>query len=82
MRVNLNVPFREKDAAKALGAWWDVGRKTWFVKDVEELEPFQRWIDPRLLQPSKRPEIATWKPRSQSSTNGLTSLGSTPACAR
>jgi Domain of unknown function (DUF5710) len=57
MRINLNVPFHEKDAAKSLGAWRDVGRKTWFVKDVEKLEPFQRWIDPRLLQPSKHPKL-------------------------
>jgi len=54
MRVDLNVPFREKDAAKSLGAWWDVGRKTRFVRNVENLEPFMRWIDPRLLQPSNR----------------------------
>ena len=52
MRVNLNVPFHEKDAAKSLGAWWDPGRKTWFVEDAEKLEPFQRWIDPRLLESS------------------------------
>ena len=56
MRVNLNVPFHEKDAAKSLGAWWDVERKTWFVKDVEKLEVFERWIDSRLLQPSKLPK--------------------------
>lgn len=63
MRVDLNVPFHEKDDAKALGAWWDAGRKTWFVRDVENLEPFQRWIDPRLLRPNKRPKTGSWRPK-------------------
>lgn len=44
MRIDLNVPFAEKDAAKALGAWWDPARRTWFVKNVEDLTPFQRWL--------------------------------------
>jgi hypothetical protein len=61
MRVNLNVPFHEKDAAKSLGAWWGVGRKTWYVKNAENLEPFERWIDPRLLQPSKHPKTESWR---------------------
>ena len=29
MRVNLNVPYAEKDAAKAAGARWDAARKCW-----------------------------------------------------
>ena len=54
MRTNLNVPFHEKDQAKSLGAWWDPARKTWYVESVENLEPFQRWMDERLLRPYKR----------------------------
>lgn len=44
MRVNLSVPFEEKDEAKRLGAWWDPARKVWFIKNVEDLTPFMRWI--------------------------------------
>lgn len=44
MRVDLNVPFAEKDEAKSLGAWWDPARRTWFVKNAEDLTPFQRWF--------------------------------------
>ena len=38
MRTNLNVPFSEKDAARRLGAKWDLARKTWYVEDMENLE--------------------------------------------
>ncbi len=42
----LDVPFREKDQAKALGARWDAVRKKWFVPSelAEDLTPFQRWL--------------------------------------
>lgn len=50
MRINLNTPFAEKDQAKALGARWDVARKTWYIENVEDLTPFKRWI----------PSITTW----------------------
>ena len=44
MRINLVVPFVEKDAVKALGARWDSAKKIWYVKDVPDLTPFSRWI--------------------------------------
>ena len=50
MRINLNTPFAEKDQAKALGARWDVARKTWYIENVEDLRPFKRWI----------PSITNW----------------------
>ncbi|MDN8078862.1 DUF5710 domain-containing protein [Burkholderia multivorans] len=53
MRVNLNVPFREKDRAYQLGARWDAARKTWYVENVENLEAFLRWIPERLKRPSQ-----------------------------
>lgn len=44
-RVDLNVPFSEKDRAKALGARWDAAGKTWFVPDGVNPEPFAEWIE-------------------------------------
>lgn len=44
MRINLITPFAEKDQVKALGARWDSQKKVWYIKDVEDLTPFQRWI--------------------------------------
>lgn len=43
MRMNLKVPFAEKDQAKKLGARWDAARKLWYVADGADLAGFQRW---------------------------------------
>lgn len=41
----LNVPFGEKDEAKALGARWDPTRKKWYI-DAQQaaIEAFTRWV--------------------------------------
>jgi Domain of unknown function (DUF5710) len=44
MRIDLRVPFAEKDLAKSLGARWDVARRVWYLRDIEDLTPFMRWI--------------------------------------
>jgi exodeoxyribonuclease VII large subunit len=44
MNQYLEVPFREKDAAKALGARWDGGAKKWFVPEGTALTPFRAWL--------------------------------------
>ena len=54
MRINLKVPYEEKDAAKTAGARWDAARKVWFVVDPEDLTPLMRWVDkPRALQSNR-----------------------------
>jgi len=40
----LTVPFRDKDAAKALGARWDAAQRQWFVPEGRELAPFALWL--------------------------------------
>ncbi len=40
----LQVPFRDKDSAKALGARWDPARRQWYVPDGRELAPFAAWL--------------------------------------
>jgi hypothetical protein len=45
-RVDLRVPFSEKDEAKRLGARWDSGRKLWFVPDAVDPAPFGKWLAP------------------------------------
>ena len=42
----LNVPYREKDDAKALGAKWDPNIKKWYVRNKKEYYKFVRWIEP------------------------------------
>lgn len=57
MRINLNVPYEERHEAKALGARWDLARKTWYVSDVEDLTPFFAWMPTSHLLPKE------WKKR-------------------
>ena len=52
MRINLNVPFKEKDKARMLGAKWDSARKTWYVVDVDDIQPFIRWMTAQQVNPS------------------------------
>lgn len=40
----LTVSFRDKDAAKALGARWDGAQRQWYVPDGRELAPFAQWL--------------------------------------
>ena len=42
-RVDLDVPFAEKDEAKSLGARWDPQAKVWYVPEGKEAAPFARW---------------------------------------
>lgn len=58
MRINLSVPFEEKDIVKGLGAKWDSARKVWYIENVENIKSFLPWIDDRLLQPTKSKPLA------------------------
>ena len=40
----LTVDFKEKEAAKALGARWDGEQRKWYVPDGRELAPFAKWL--------------------------------------
>ena len=39
----INVPFREKDAAKALGAAWDRGLQSWYIPVGFDPSLFDQW---------------------------------------
>jgi len=43
MRMNLKVPFAEKDEAKKLGARWDSVQKLWYVENKADMSPFSKW---------------------------------------
>ena len=43
-RIDLNVPFHEKDEAKALGARWDPQRRLWYVPDNIDASSLRKWI--------------------------------------
>lgn len=42
-RIDLRVPFNEKDEARSLGARWDPGRKLWYVPDGVAAAPLAKW---------------------------------------
>lgn len=44
LRVNLNVPFKEKDEAKKLGAKWDPQIKKWYIPDGLKVDKFRKWL--------------------------------------
>ena len=51
MRVDLEVPFTDKDKAKRLGARWDPDKFTWYVQDTENLWPFVKWMKEKHRKP-------------------------------
>jgi antirestriction protein ArdC/phage/plasmid primase-like uncharacterized protein len=53
-RHYLNVPYSEKNDAKALGAKWDRRAKSWYVRDDADLKPFARWNEATTKQPQSR----------------------------
>ena len=40
----LNVPYAEKDEARALGARWNPGKKRWYVPSGVALDAFAKWM--------------------------------------
>ena len=43
-RIDLVVPFAQKDEAKSRGARWDPNSKVWYAPDGVELSPLARWL--------------------------------------
>ena len=54
MKTFLEVPYREKDEAKRLGAIWSPGHKKWYVEDKEDLMPFLKWMPDHLREPCRQ----------------------------
>lgn len=44
MRVNLVVPFQERDKVKALGARWDTALRVWYVVNHPDPRQLERWL--------------------------------------
>ena len=42
-KTTIHVPFREKNAAKALGAAWDRGLQSWYIPEGVDPAPFDQW---------------------------------------
>lgn len=57
-RTNIDVPFAEKEDAKAAGARWDRQEKTWYVPPNVALNAFSRWREGAQLQPKEIEETS------------------------
>jgi hypothetical protein len=67
-RIDLDVPFNEKDDAKRLGAWFDRDAKRWYVPEGKDPAPFARWRSesrsaPAAFQPATIARKAPVGPR-------------------
>lgn len=58
-RFYLNVPYDEKDQAKALGARFDWNKKRWYFIRPQDYEKFLPWIPDQQPVFTEEPEIAT-----------------------
>ena len=52
-KTYLNVPFAEKDAAKALGARWDPANKKWYIAADKDPAPFAKWQSGEVVSKPK-----------------------------
>ncbi len=78
MRTNLLVNFKDKDKVKALGAKWDIGRRVWYIENVENIRPFMPWIPEYLKKPTATKTDSSGpkksKPRSRHQQRRLNNL--------
>jgi len=42
-KTYLNVPYAQKDDAKALGAKWDASKKKWYAPSSLDITLFEKW---------------------------------------
>ena len=58
----LNVPFPQKDRAKALGARWNGEEKKWYVPENLDKAVFAEWLSPEQIQEASDLPIRIRKP--------------------
>lgn len=69
-KIYLNVPFAQKDEAKALGARWDAIKKKWFVAADKDITLFAKWqAEAGAVEPS-RPKTSSANSSSPKAASG------------
>ncbi|MEI6145674.1 MAG: DUF5710 domain-containing protein [Methylococcales bacterium] len=58
-KIHLNVPFAQKDEAKALGARWDAALKKWYITNDKDLNLFSKWSTSSIPNVKTNMKIAT-----------------------
>ena len=54
-RIDLKVPYAEKDQAKVHGAQWDTENRTWYAPPGTDLQNLKRWLPKGVLTESTQP---------------------------
>jgi exodeoxyribonuclease VII large subunit len=54
-RIDLRVPYAQKEEAKAFGARWDTENRTWYAPPNTDLEHLKRWLPEGVLDEPKQP---------------------------
>jgi exodeoxyribonuclease VII large subunit len=54
-RIDLRVPYAQKEDAKAFGARWDQGNQTWYAPPGTNLENLKRWLPEGVLSKPEEP---------------------------
>ena len=54
-RIDLRVPYAEKDQVKVHGARWDRENQTWYAPPGTDLENLKRWLPKGVLPESNEP---------------------------
>lgn len=45
-RTYVQIPFKEKEQARELGAKWDRQERSWYIPEGVDKEPFAHWLNP------------------------------------
>ncbi|EOV4287847.1 zincin-like metallopeptidase domain-containing protein [Escherichia coli] len=69
-RHYINVPYKEKDEAKSLGARWDRQQQSWYMPPGVDTAPFAKWaqgaataaVEPRSTQEATQSQASAQKP--------------------
>ena len=55
-KIYLQVPYAQKDAAKALGARWDPAKKQWYAPADKDITLFSEWQTQSAISKKTRPK--------------------------
>ncbi len=71
-KTYLQVPFAQKEAAKALGAKWDPANKKWYIPANTNITPFAKWYTTNAHTPPTTPKKTKAHTASQKTKFGTT----------
>ena len=59
LKTFIQVPFKDKDDAKELGAKWDRQAQSWYVPAGVAIVPFEKWTQASMPPTDNAPDTAT-----------------------